>query len=427
MKTINIWMLGAVLFSGLMSCEMKEEIFGKGIPEETGYLTLDVNAGSSVSMETKGRTDQKENFPLVIKALDFELTKSYLSYAKFKEENANGVIELPVGKYEVEAHSPGDFLEKMDAPYYGGVEKTEITAGVENSTNVKCKIQNVKIAMIFTAEFKNHYSEWSITVDDKSGHLDVYTQENPDPTPVYWKIPAEKDRIWVTGTATVKETNEEIRIDQTFIKKESPDFTEGDSPYFVGGDGLAISLAPANEVSLDKDDIVITVNGFKQETNESIDIEVETGAGEKPEPPTPPVPGGGPTIMIPQELYTLPADDKANADAVITSNANLLSVRVQITGGNVGFSSIVESMGLSDFDLMTVETDNATLAGILTNMEVAFPSAEDKEYTFPVGKFFTFFSPIGVTTSPEGHVFNITVTDVEGKSATGKLSVKVTE
>ena len=70
MKAINIWMLSTVLFSGLMSCEMKEEIFGKEIPKETGYLTLDVSAGSSASLATKGATDQKEDFPLVIKAMD---------------------------------------------------------------------------------------------------------------------------------------------------------------------------------------------------------------------------------------------------------------------------------------------------------------------------------------------------------------------
>ena len=86
MKAINIWMLGTVLFSGLISCEMKEEIFGKDIPTETGYLTLDVNAGSSSSVETKGATDQKEEFPLVIKALGFEYTKEYESFSKFKEE-----------------------------------------------------------------------------------------------------------------------------------------------------------------------------------------------------------------------------------------------------------------------------------------------------------------------------------------------------
>ena len=53
-------------------------------------------------------------------------------------------------------------------------------------------------------------------------------------------------------------------------------------------------------------------------------------------------------------------------------------------------------------------------------------NTKDKEYTFPVGKFFGLISPMGVTTG-EGHVFNITVTDANGKSATSKLSVKVTE
>lgn len=71
-KAINIWMLSAVFFAGLTSCEMKDEIFGKDVPNETGYLTLDVNAGSSASVETKGTTDQKEDFPVIIKALEFD-------------------------------------------------------------------------------------------------------------------------------------------------------------------------------------------------------------------------------------------------------------------------------------------------------------------------------------------------------------------
>ena len=64
MKSISIWILSTLLFSGLMSCEMKEEIFGKDIPEETGFLALDVNAGSSASVETKAATDDIEAFLL---------------------------------------------------------------------------------------------------------------------------------------------------------------------------------------------------------------------------------------------------------------------------------------------------------------------------------------------------------------------------
>ena len=45
------------------------------------------------------------------------------------------MIELPIGNYEIEAHSPGEFAEKMNDPYYGGVEKIEIMSGVEKTCN----------------------------------------------------------------------------------------------------------------------------------------------------------------------------------------------------------------------------------------------------------------------------------------------------
>ena len=56
--------------------------------------------------------------------MDLDLTKNYESFAKFKEENANGVIELPKGNYEIDgAFSTGEFAEKMYDPYYGRCRK----------------------------------------------------------------------------------------------------------------------------------------------------------------------------------------------------------------------------------------------------------------------------------------------------------------
>ena len=51
---------------------------------------------------------------------------------------------------------------------------------------------------------------------------------------------------------------------------------------------------------------------------------------------------------------------------------------------------------------------------------------DDKKYTFPVGGFFTILQGLGVTTDPDGHVFDITVKDANGE-ASSSLSVKVTE
>ena len=119
MKAINIWMLSTVLFSGLMSCEMKEEIFGKEIPKETGYLTLDVSAGSSASLATKGATDQKEDFPLVIKAMDFdkfyERALPYLKEAIHKDLDLKKIASQVKTRIEVfpEIKELIDFYEEV--------------------------------------------------------------------------------------------------------------------------------------------------------------------------------------------------------------------------------------------------------------------------------------------------------------------------
>lgn len=440
MKAINICMLGAALLSGLASCEMKEEIFGKDIPQETGFLTLDISAGSTAEVETKAedlaKGVNKDEFPLVIRAVDFEYTKEYESFSKFKEET-EGTVELPIGKYEIEAHSPGEFADVMDKPYFGGTEGVEITTGVEKPTTVVCSIQNTQIALVFSAEFIEFYSEWTITVTDGKSLTKVYTKADVDAAPVFWKMAPETDKIYVNGTAKIASNGETVAISEVLTKKDSEDYEEGDSPYFGGGDGLAISLAPQKEGGINKGGIVITVKGFDQETDEEISIDVTPGDDNTP--PTDPgdgdgdgedggdetTPGEDPTITIPQSVYALPADiSKADeANAVIKADANLASVKVQITAGNESFGDIISDMGLGDFDLINVQEP---LKGILTEMQIPLPTTENKEYTFPVGKFFSLIAPMGVTEG-EGHVFNITVTDANGKLATSKLSVKVTE
>lgn len=195
---------------------------------------------------------------------------------------------------------------------------------------------------------------------------------------------AETDKIYVSGTAIVKETSEEVIINQTLTKKESADFVESDSPYFVGGDGLAISLAPGKEVDLNKTGITITVNGFNQETNENIDIEVEGDSGEEnPEPPTPPVTGDDPTITIPQALYTLPADEQKNANVIISTPAGLKNITVAIKGGNELFASIVKDLFGEEFKLI----GNEALGETLTSMGVTLPVGGEKSYEFPVHAF----------------------------------------
>ncbi len=440
MKIINICMLGAALLSGLTSCEMKEEIFGKDIPQETGFLTLDISAGSTAEVETKAedlaKGVNKDEFPLVISAVDFEYKQEYESFSEFKEET-DGTIELPIGKYEIEVHSPGEFADEMDVPYFGGTEDVEITTGITKPTTVVCSIQNTQIAMVFSPDFIEFYSEWTITVTDGKSHTKIYTKADVDASPVFWKMSPETDKIYVNGTAKIASNGETVAISEVLTKKDSEDYEEGDSPYFGGGDGLAISLAPQKEGGINKGGIIITVKGFDQESEEEIPIDVtpggddntpsEPGDGDGEDGGGEETPGGDPTITIPQNTYTLPDEADKNADVKITASegATLTSVKVTINGDGQ-FGTIIGNLFNGQFLEGLELVGNKELSTVLGQVGVTVPSLEEgqSDYTFPVGSFFTLLNAFK-TDSEDGHVFKIYVEDSKGGKDSSTLNIIV--
>lgn len=441
MKTINKWALGIALMAGLASCEMKDELLGDSVLSgDTGFLALNV---ATANVSTKGTTDQVDEFPVTIKGKDVEYTKTYGSYAELKKEES---IELPVGSFTIEAHSPVEFKDEMSEPYYGGTKDITITKGVTSEEEVKCKIQNVKITMSYTAAFLQTYESWTITVTDKKGHVRIYTQKDgTEPASVYWKLGDVVETIYIEGTAVNKATNEEVTIYGTAKKTNLPGYEDDDNPAFVGGDELKIEANPVqvegSTPGVEKEGIEINVSGFDSEKNEDILIDVEQGTntpgeggedgdGDGEETPDP-QPGEGPTISFPQSMYTLPADAEKNADATITAEAGLKSVEVKIISGNESFSDalglLVES-GI-DFSKGVDLVDNKPLEGVIGIIApgLKVPAAGAFDYIFPVGSFFTTLSDIGLTTESDGHVFEITVTDMNDKTISGRLSVIVTE
>ena len=182
---------------------------------------------------------------------------------------------------------------------------------------------------------------------------------------------------------------------------------------------------------------------FNSEKNENVEIPVDPGTdgGDTEEPGTGEDGGdeggeegdgggetaAGPTISFPQSTYTLPADADKNANAKIIAEAGLKSVKVEIIAGNDVFGVAINAMfkGENPFELI----GNEELSAVFESMHIQLPEANDTEYNFPVGNFFPVLSTpdFGPTTTSEGHVFNITVTDQNGKTASGKLNVIVTE
>lgn len=436
MKAINKWALAVTLLAGLASCEMKDEILGKDpLTGDTGILSLYVETGKT----TKGTTDQVDQFPVTITGTDVEYTKKFDSYAELKQA---GNVTLPVGTYTIEACSPGEFKSEMSEPFYGGkIENIKIMKGQTVETPVVCTMQNVKISISLTEEFLATYQDWTINVTDKSEHIKTYTKakDGDTPAPVYWKMDENVETIYINGTAKTI-GNEDITISGTAKKSNLPEYEEGDDIYFVGGDELKIEFSPikveGSTPGILEDGIQITITMFNSEKNENVEIPVDPGTegGDTEEPGT--GEDGGdegeetaaePTISFPQSTYTLPADAKKNADATITAEAGLKSVKVKITGGNDIFATAVAGMfgGTEPFELI----GNTQLSGIFSSMQISLPNTNDTAYVFPVGNFFSLLADdsFGPTTTVDGHIFEITVTDQNGKTVSGKLNVIVTE
>lgn len=446
MKAINKWALAVAMLAGLASCEMKNEILGKDpMTGDTGTLNLYVETGKT----TKGTTDQVDQFPVTITGTDVEYTKTFDSYAELQQA---GDVTLPVGTYTIEACSPGEFKSEMSEPFYGGkVENVKIVKGQTAETSVVCTMQNVKISISLTEEFLATYQDWTINVTDKNGHIKTYTKaaDGETPAPVYWKMDESVETIYINGTAKTN-GGEDVTISGTAKKSNLPEYEEGDDTSFVGGDELKIEFSPVkvegSTPGILEEGIQITITMFNSEKDENVEIPVDPGTdgGDTEEPGTGEDGGdeggeegdgggetaAGPTISFPQSTYTLPADAEKNADATITAEAGLKSVKVKITAGNEGFSNALDLLVSSGIDFSTgVElVDNKPLEGVIGIIApgLKVPSEEAPDYKFPVGSFFEVLSDAGATDST-GHIFDITVTDQNGKTASGKLNVIVTE
>lgn len=441
MKYRNTFVWVSMALLGFASCEMKDELIGNGgNPTDMGLVEVGVAVNSKVNnIETKASDD--EVVPTTPSADGFTLeiingegfTKEY-TYDASQESNA---IEVPVGEYTIYAHTPGELKVKMDAPYYGGKEALSVKKGMTSKADVICKMENTKIQLTYSAEFLTTFASWNITITDGTTAI-AYDQEDKNPAATYWLIADQVKTINVDITATT--TDGKKVSDSRRLSKP-----EGSSDYWEGNDALTITVTPGTEEPTDPDQpvdpeepedpngvkgIEIKVDGeFGDLEEEVVDVPVtpgddsgdggDSGDGDGGDE----TPAEGVSIIIPQSVYTLPADASKNADAVIKADAGIKSVKVQIVAGNTGFEVIVDEMfGTAPFELI----GNETLAPVFGEMGIQLPDTGDLEYTFPVGKFFSLLSQMGETTD-DGHVFNITVEDANGKTASNSLSVKVTE
>lgn len=427
MKFLKYSLFGAGLLLGLASCEMKEELWGEEQNNgATGLLALALNVDDSTNkVNTKADSGDEEinQFPVIIYDSKGEVVKSYESYSDVEE-----LIELQVGNYSVEAHSPGEFLSQMDEPYFGGTEPLEIKEGIKNNAEVVCKMQNLPVKINYDATFLAAFTEWTITVSDGASNILTFTNEDPTGSTIYWKLGENVTQITVQIVATTT-SGEQVSIKNYYTKENADEDYTGDNSFFEGGDMLDIYFTEEKSDAKPGVQIGITVDITFADDNETTEIPVDdvTDGGnddpnDKPGDDPKPNPGeGGITITDNGTGYltdgvTVTGTDYPD-DLAVTMNVpqGIKNVYVKIDSDNGTFKGLVSGMGLVDGDGMDLASEDAA------ELATLFPLPTDNatEYTFIMKAELW-----GLLGSFSGtHDFILKVIDQDGNDASAKLTI----
>lgn len=432
------------LIIGLSSCEMRDELWGKGeVGPNDGVLELDLSSlynGVKISRATDavdngtttGNFNEEDinidNYTLVVTKTDTqeEVEKGLVS--DLKNEEGKVLIPLSEGDYSVKAYNyEGENVTVSERPFFKGEQTFSVKKGVSTGVDLSCKLACVEVELgvteSFIASFKDDYT---VTVDNGEGATQVFTKDNLDKK-YYFKTPDQQDHL----SAAIKATSIEGNFIELKATIQKPADAEGGHANLAGGDSFVINLtedgATDSYIKLGLEvDLTFT------EVGETIEIPVENIIYDGPDVPE----GGGDTDPEEPEAsitfeglpakYTCTAGDseiEGLQDVHISATRGIKNLNVTISGeiaGLLGMVQLPETFDICNMDedvkekviglqLVTDDEYNQLHAGTCT------------DFTFKLGSLLVLIPQV---VQSGDSVFNLSVSDgVDTKS--GDITVTV--
>lgn len=411
----SLFCLGA-----LSSCELKDELTGpKGENSEMGALELTVSVSESAA-QSRANSEAPGNYPVVIVNKDTEEEAYNGTYEEMKKP-----LSLPVGTYTVNSHTPGDIKTSMTSPYYGGEKEMTITKGVVSVLDMVCKMLNTKISLKLGDDFKAAFKEWTINLNDGSGHVLTFTAADVENNVVYWYFGENAHVSTLTMDITAVTTDGvKVRDQKQFTKADANENYENGNPNFTGGDALNINIGAIEEPTPEPGEkpqlgfnvsVDITFDG-RDETVEIPVVDVPT---------TDPKPGDGEVITISDGGTGYLTDGVIVAGGVSPTDVNVImkiengvkSIFVKVDSENSGFVEAAGVMGLTAGEGLDLASEAAK------DLENLFPlpEADATEYTFSMSEeLFLLLNEFDGT-----HRFTLKVIDKEGNEKSAVLTITV--
>lgn len=385
-----IWLLGLMI--GFSSCEMRDELWGKGeAGENAGTLELDLaSIYNGVTMSradevvdggtTTGNFDAEDvnvdNYTLIVTNAETQEEVARGKVSELKNESGKVVLPLSEGDYSVTAYNyEGENVTVSERPYFKGEQTFSVKKGIATSVDLPCKLACVEVSVGLTASFEESFKDdYSVIVDNGDGATQIF-DKNSLGKKYYFQVPEHQNSL----NASIKATSVEGNFVELKATIQKPADAEGGESDLAGGDSFEINLTEEGSTE-SHISIGITVDLTFTEVGETIEIPVGNIIYEGPDTPG----EGGEGGEEPEASITfegLPATYTCtNGDSEI---ADLQDVRILATNGikhlNVTISGeIAALLGMvqlpETFDICNMDDD-------LKSTIVGLGLVTDEEYT----------------------------------------------
>lgn len=364
------------LVIGLSSCEMRDEILGKGqVGPNDGVLELDLSSvynGVEISRAdatvdngtTTGNFADKDintdDYTLVVTNTSTQEEVAKGTVSELKNQDGKILIPLEEDDYTVEAYNyEGENVTVSERPFFKGEQTFSVKKGVSTAVSLSCKLACVELEMGVTSSFTEAFKDdYVITVDNGNGATQVFDKDNLGKK-YYFKTPAQQNHLTVSVKATSVEGNF-IELNATVQK---PADAEGELANLENGDSFLINLTEegATDSYLS---IGLTVDLTFTEKGETIEIPVENIIYDGPSVPD--AGGEGTDTEEPEGESTLtvtgiPKTYNLSLSELMASG-EMPTIQVDMASEN-GIKSLVVS----------IESDNNTFPILLANMDLDKP------------------------------------------------------
>jgi hypothetical protein len=236
-------------------------------------------------------------------------------------------------------------------------------------------------------------------------------------------------------------TNEGSRItmSNTLTKEQASEQYDDDNPNFSGGDAIVLNFTPVESTEGDITGITLKADIQFEESEITYPLEVEEKGtnGEEEGGDNPGEGGDTPggensgdenaiTLNLPKDMTVSVSTDPALGDTYIASEHGLKSIKVKMSSTSDEMISSLQDLSRNyngvDFINGAEVVGNDEMIRLFSDLgqTLAIPSQGDKEYTFPIGNFFTLLAFL-----PGEHTFTLTITDMQGNTKDGLLKLAV--